>query len=104
MLLMDIRPCFKEEFGMDKQEDLKEKKDAVYYFKCEKCKSEIFWSDIRPSVQRAARVFKWVRAGCPNDDCDHYLTLSDPDKVYERLEAQKIYNEMIAKGIKAYWV
>jgi hypothetical protein len=89
---------------MDKQEDLKEKKDAVYYFKCEKCKSEIFWSDIRPSVHRAARVFKWVRAGCPNDDCDHYLTLSDPDKVYERLEAQKIYNEMIAKGIKAYWV
>ncbi len=82
----------------------KENENAVYYFKCEKCKSDIFWSDIRPSVHRAARVFKWVRAGCPNEDCDHYLTLSDPGKIYERLEAQGIFNEMIAKGVKAYWV
>jgi hypothetical protein len=55
-------------------------------------------------VHRAARVFRWVRAGCPNEDCDHYLTLSDPGKIYERLEAQGIFNEMIAKGVKAYWV
>jgi hypothetical protein len=55
-------------------------------------------------VHRAARVFKWVRAGCPNEDCDHYLTLSDPEKIYERLEAQGMYNEMIARGVKAYWV
>jgi hypothetical protein len=89
---------------MSPDEELKENENAVYYFKCEKCKSDIFWSDIRPSVHRAARVFKWVRAGCPNENCQHYLTLSDPEKIYERLEAQGIYNEMIAKGIKAYWV
>jgi hypothetical protein len=89
---------------MGSNEELKEKEDAVFYFKCEKCKSDIFWSDIKPSVHRAARVFKWVRAGCPNEECEHYLTLSDPEKIYERPEALGIFNEMIAKGVKAYWV
>jgi hypothetical protein len=89
---------------MGANEELKENKDSVFYFKCEKCKSDIFWSDIQPSVHRAARVFKWVRAGCPNEECEHYLTLSDPEKIYERLEALGIFNEMIAKGVKAYWV
>ncbi|HVN71779.1 MAG TPA: hypothetical protein VMU10_07155 [Desulfomonilia bacterium] len=89
---------------MDNQEDPSGKKDVVYYFKCEKCQSDIFWSDIRPSVFRAARVFKWVRAGCPNEACDHHLTLSDPDKIYERPEAKKLYDEMTAKGAKVYWV
>ena len=89
---------------MDNQEDMKDRKNTVYYFKCEKCKSDIFWSEIRPSVHRAARVFKWVRAGCPNQECDHYLTLSNPDTIYDSAEAQKIYDELVAKGEKAYWV
>jgi len=89
---------------MCNQEDPKEKKDVVYYFKCSKCHSDIFWSEIRPSVFRAAKVFKWVRAGCPNDECDHYLTLSDPDKIYERAEARKLYDEFADKGAKVYWV
>jgi len=84
--------------------DPTETRDPVYYFKCGQCKSDIFWSEIRPSVQRAARVFKWVRAGCPNEKCEHHLTLSQPDRIYERDEAQKIFNDMIAKGVKAYWV
>lgn len=89
---------------MEKDETLKERTDVVYYFKCETCKCDIFWTDIKPSVQRAARVFKWVRAGCPNDDCDNHLTLSSPDKIYERQEALELYNEMIKKGTKVYWV
>lgn len=89
---------------MDKDESLKTRTDLVYYFKCEKCKSDIFWSDIKPAVLRAARVFKWVKAGCPNDDCDNHLTLSDPDKIYEQKEALELYNEMSRKGAKVYWV
>lgn len=89
---------------MSSNDNTMEVKDPVYYFKCESCKSDIFWSDIRPSVQRAARVFKWVRAGCPNEVCEHHLTLSQPDRIYERLEAQKVYNELISRGIKAFWV
>ncbi|HWR69370.1 MAG TPA: hypothetical protein VN416_10130 [Desulfomonilia bacterium] len=85
-------------------EEPKEPKDAVYYFKCEKCASEIFWSEIRPSVQRAARVFKWVRAGCPNDECDHHLTLSAPDRMYDRQEAKRLFEDMKGRGLKVYWV
>jgi len=55
-------------------------------------------------VQRAARVFKWVRAGCPAPDCEHSLTLSNPDKIYEREEAKRLYDEMKAKGSRVYWV
>lgn len=87
------------------EEETKEgTKDVVYYFKCEKCKSDIFWSEIRPSVQRAAKVFKWVRAGCPNENCDHSLTLSAPDEIYERQEALRIYGEMKDKGERVFWV
>ena len=89
---------------MSHNEEEKEFKDVVYYFKCEKCGSDIFWSDIRPSVQRAARVFKWVRAGCPDESCDHSLTLSAPDRIYERAEAKRLYEEMKAQGCKIYWV
>lgn len=89
---------------MSRREDDRETKDVVYYFKCGKCGSDIFWSDIRPSVQRAARVFKWVRGGCPNETCDHALTLSDPERIYGREEAQRIYEEMKARGDKVYWV
>jgi hypothetical protein len=77
---------------------------VVYYFKCEGCQSEVFWSDIRPSVERAARVFKWVRAGCPNDACGSFLILSSPERVYERAEAQKVYEDMKGEGKKAYWI
>lgn len=79
-------------------------KDEVYYFQCEKCKSDIFWSEIRPSVRRAARVFKWVRAGCPNEACDHHLTLSNPDKVYDREEAKRLFEEMKSRGLRVFWV
>lgn len=79
--------------------------DIVYYFKCDTCNSEIFWSEIKPSVQRAARVFKWVRAGCPHKDCPNYLILSDPDKIYKRDEALALYNEKKAiDKTKVYWV
>jgi hypothetical protein len=76
----------------------------VYYFKCEGCQSEVFWSDIKPSVERAARVFKWVRAGCPNDTCGRYLILSSPDRIYERTEARKVYEGMKEEGKRAYWI
>lgn len=89
---------------MSNHDDTRDLKDEVYYFKCEKCKSDIFWSDIRPSVQRAARVFKWVRAGCPEESCDHSLTLSAPDRIYGREDARKLYEEMKAKGAKVFWV
>lgn len=89
---------------MAKHDECNDKTDEVYYFKCSSCGHDIFWSDIRPSVHRAAQVFKWVRAGCPNELCDHYLTLSDPDSVYTRDVAQKMYRELLAQGIKAYWV
>ncbi|HDP24070.1 MAG TPA: hypothetical protein ENN34_01370 [Deltaproteobacteria bacterium] len=80
-------------------------KDVVYYFKCETCHSEIYWSDIRPSVERAARVFKWVRAGCPNEDCTSHITLSDPLRVCSREEALAEYNEKKGKGREdVYWV
>ncbi|MGC9325550.1 MAG: hypothetical protein ACP5G0_12480 [Desulfomonilia bacterium] len=80
-------------------------KDVVYYFKCDNCHSEIYWSDVRPSVERAARVFKWVRAGCPHEDCDNHITLSDPEKIYPREEALAEYNEKKRKGeAKVYWV
>jgi hypothetical protein len=77
---------------------------VVYYFKCEGCQSEVFWSDIKPSVERAARVFKWVRAGCPNEECSRYLILSSPDRIYERSEARKAYEAMKEEGKKAYWI
>ena len=77
---------------------------VVYYFKCEGCQSEVFWSDIKPSVERAARVFKWVRAGCPDDGCSRYLILSSPDRIYERGEARKLYEGMKEEGKKAYWI
>lgn len=89
---------------MSHHDETNDMKDVVYYFKCEKCRSDIFWSDIRPSVQRAARVFKWVRAGCPDESCEHSLTLSAPDKIYGRDEARKLYDEMKARGSKVYWV
>ncbi len=89
---------------MSHQEEGQDLKDVVYYFKCEKCKSDIFWSEIRPSVQRAARVFKWVRAGCPHETCEQPLTLSAPDKIYAREEAKRLYEEMKAKGSTVYWV
>ncbi|HNQ84320.1 MAG TPA: hypothetical protein PLP82_09220 [Deltaproteobacteria bacterium] len=89
---------------MSLHEEEKIFKEVVYYFKCEKCKSDIFWSEVKPSVQRAARVFKWVRAGCPAPDCEHSLTLSNPDKIYEREEAKRLYDEMKAKGSRVYWV
>jgi hypothetical protein len=77
----------------------------VYYFRCEGCKSEIFWSDIKPVVERAARVFKWVRAGCPHPDCSCYLILSSPDKVLSREDAVKIYEEKKSRGeANLYWV
>ena len=80
------------------------KKNTVYYFKCEGCQSEVLWSDIRPSVERAARVFKWVRAGCPNAACKGYLILSSPEKIYERSEAKKVYEGMKEEGKQVYWI
>jgi hypothetical protein len=76
----------------------------VYYFKCEGCGSEIFWSDIKPSVERAARVFKWVRAGCPNTGCDRYLILSAPERIYAWEEASRVFTEKQNQGSKAYWI
>jgi hypothetical protein len=76
----------------------------VYYFKCEGCSSGVFWSDIRPSVERAARVFKWVRAGCPNPECDRYLILSAPDEVHGWDEARRLFTEKQARGEKVYWI
>lgn len=77
----------------------------VYYFKCEGCHSDIFWSEIKPSVERAARVFKWVRAGCPNEDCSRYLILSAPDEVLDSQEAKKIYEDKKSTGQKKiYWI
>lgn len=78
---------------------------VVYFFECEGCKSEIFWSDIKPMVERAARVFKWVRAGCPNPECSCYLILSSPDKILSRQEAEKMYEEKKNRGQKnIFWV
>jgi hypothetical protein len=89
---------------MEKDTESKEK-TKVYYFKCEGCHSDIFWSDIKPSVERASRVFKWVRAGCPNDGCSRYLILSSPDEVLDRQEAEKIYEDKKTKGKKkVYWI
>ncbi len=80
-------------------------REVVYYFNCTGCKSEIFWSEIKPSVERAARVFKWVRAGCPHKDCSNYLILSDPDRIYERAEALELYKEKKQKNKeKVYWI
>lgn len=77
----------------------------VYYFKCEGCHSDIFWTDIKPSVERAARVFKWVRAGCPNESCSRYLILSSPDEVLDCQEAKEIYEDKRTKGSeKVYWI
>lgn len=82
-----------------------EDQTKVYYFKCEGCNSDIFWSDIKPSVERAARVFKWVRAGCPNEECSGYLILSAPDEVLDRQEAKKIYEDKKTEGgEKVYWI
>jgi hypothetical protein len=79
--------------------------DVVYFFTCEGCNSEIFWSDINPSVERAARVFKWVRAGCPNTECGCYLILSSPDKVLNRQDAMRIFEEKKSLGEKnVYWI
>ncbi len=75
-----------------------EGESKVYYFKCSECGSGIFWTDIKPSVERAARVFKWVRAGCPHGECGSYLILSAPDKIYDREEAKKVFEEMKARG------
>jgi hypothetical protein len=87
---------------VNESEEMKE--SVVYYFKCEGCQSEIFWSDIKPSVGRAARVFKWVRAGCPNEGCSRYLILSSPDRIYERAEAKKAFEEMKGEGRVPYWI
>ncbi len=83
-----------------------EKKDGtpVHYFKCEGCGSEVFWSEMEPSVERAALVFKWVRAGCPNAECGSYLILGAPEKIYDHEEARKIYDEKKGKGEKVYWI
>ncbi|HQG31085.1 MAG TPA: hypothetical protein PLA83_04085 [Deltaproteobacteria bacterium] len=82
-----------------------EDKARVYYFKCEGCQSDIFWTDIRPSVERASRVFKWVRAGCPNEDCSRYLILSAPDEVLDSQEAKRIYEDKKNEGKeKVYWI
>jgi hypothetical protein len=79
--------------------------DVVYYFKCERCSSEVFWSEIKPSVQRAARVFKWVRAGCPHRDCANYLILSDPNKIYGKSEALELYNKKKQENEETvYWI
>lgn len=82
-----------------------ETENKVYYYKCGGCGSEIFHSDIKPSVERAARVFKWVRAGCPNKDCSGYLVLSAPEKIYDPEEAARIYEQKkLNSGQKVYWI
>ena len=82
-----------------------EGESKVYFFTCMGCKGEIFWSDIKPVVERAARVFKWVRAGCPNPECGCYLILSSPEKVLSRREAEKMYEEKRKQGEKnIYWI
>jgi hypothetical protein len=86
------------------QEPETRNENIVYYFKCEGCQSEVFWSDIKPSVERAARVFKWVRAGCPNEACSGYLILSSPDRIFDRSEAKKVFEGMKEEGKQAYWI
>ncbi len=88
------------------EKDIKMEDNAkVYYFKCEGCNSDIFWTDVRPSVQRASRVFKWVRAGCPNKNCGRYLVLSAPDEVLDSREAKRLYEAKKSEGKeKVYWI
>lgn len=93
----------REDWSMENGSEEKNE-GVVYYFTCEGCQSEIFWSEIKPSVERAARVFKWVRAGCPNEACGNFLILSSPERIYTREEARKAYEDMIGQGKKVYWI
>ncbi|HNU73283.1 MAG: hypothetical protein BWZ01_02100 [Deltaproteobacteria bacterium ADurb.BinA179] len=79
--------------------------DVVYFFTCEGCKSQIFWTEINPSVERAARVFKWVRAGCPNAGCNCFLILSAPDRVLQIQDARRLFEEKKSRNEKnVYWI